>query len=205
MRLLLPLVLIAACGPRQPLYEADDTHISNPRYGGPTEYPRAVPAGYTETEGEAHEAAQDEAGEEDRPATRPAATDEDELRALAAPRTGDPRGGYRVLRTFTGRASYYADSLAGHPTASGEPYDPTLLTAANRNLAFDTLVRVTRIDTGDSVIVRINDRGPFGDRRRILDLSRAAAERIGMIHAGVIQVRAEVLGRPSLRRARDGR
>jgi rare lipoprotein A len=70
------------------------------------------------------------------------------------------------------------------------------LTAANRELAFDTLVRVTRLDTGASVIVRINDRGPFGNRRRILDLSRAAAERIDMIHAGVVEVRAEVLAAP---------
>jgi rare lipoprotein A len=94
---------------------------------------------------------------------------------------------------LSGRASYYADSLAGNATASGEPYDPRALTAASRDLPFGTRVRVTRVDTGASVVVRINDRGPFRDRARILDLSRAAAERLDMIRAGVIDVRAEIL------------
>jgi len=102
----------------------------------------------------------------------------------------DTREPIRVLR---GRASYYADSLAGNPTASGEPYDPSAFTAAHRSLPFGTVVRVVREDTGASVVVRVNDRGPFGDRRRILDLSRAAAEQIDMIRAGVVSVRAEVL------------
>jgi rare lipoprotein A len=188
MRRVLLLLSFAACGPSEPIYVADETRVSNPRYGGRTAYPRSVPAGYAETEGEEDE---EHRGDEAREAAG-----EQELRALATPRAGDPRGGYRVLATYTGRASYYSDRLAGRPTASGEPYDPTLLTAANRELAFDTLVRVTRLDTGASVIVRINDRGPFGNRRRILDLSRAAAERIDMIRAGVVEVRAEVLGAP---------
>ena len=102
-----------------------------------------------------------------------------------------------VVRVLRGRASYYSDALAGRSTASGEPYDPTKLTAASRDLPFGTRVRVTRVD-GDgnelaSVVVRINDRGPHRDRRRILDLSRAAAERLDMIRAGVVQIRAEVL------------
>jgi rare lipoprotein A len=57
-------------------------------------------------------------------------------------------------------------------------------------------VRVVRVDTGASVVVRVNDRGPFRDRRRILDLSRAAAEQLDMIRAGVIDIRAEILERP---------
>ena len=93
-----------------------------------------------------------------------------------------------------GRASYYADSLAGNRTASGERYDPAALTAASPDLPFGTRVRVTRLDTGASVVVRVNDRGPFRDRSRILDLSRAAAERLDMIRAGVVRVRAEILG-----------
>jgi len=97
------------------------------------------------------------------------------------------------LRVLRGRASYYADSLAGNRTASGERYDPRALTAASRDLPFGTMVRVVREDTGASVVVRVNDRGPFGDRRRILDLSRAAAEQLDMIRAGVISIRAEVL------------
>lgn len=126
----------------------------------------------------------------------PTDTDRDSLLALAEPRVDDPHGGPEVLATYTGRASYYSDRLAGRRTANGERYDPARLTAASRDLPFDTVVRVTRVDSGESVIVRINDRGPFGDRRRILDLSRAAAERIHMIRAGVVDIRAEVLARP---------
>ncbi|MEZ4254459.1 MAG: septal ring lytic transglycosylase RlpA family protein [Polyangiales bacterium] len=99
-----------------------------------------------------------------------------------------------VLR---GRASYYHDSLAGNATANGEIYDPALLTAANRTLPFGTMLRVTRIDNGMSVVVRVNDRGPFGRRTRILDLSRAAAQKLQMIRAGVVDVRAEVLSIPN--------
>ena len=101
--------------------------------------------------------------------------------------------GASALESRAGRASYYSDRLAGRSTASGEPYDPERLTAASRELPFDTRVRVTRVDTGASVVVRVNDRGPFGDRRRIIDLSRAAAERLDMIREGVVDVRVEVL------------
>jgi rare lipoprotein A len=91
-----------------------------------------------------------------------------------------------------GRASYYADSLAGHKTASGEPYDPHALTAAHRSLPFGTQVEVARPD-GRRVTVRINDRGPFGPSGRIIDLSRAAAEALGMIGDGVVQVTLRVV------------
>ena len=92
-----------------------------------------------------------------------------------------------------GKASYYADSLAGNYTANGDIYDPSRLTAASRDLPFGSIVRVTRRDTGAAVLVRINDRGPFRDRKRILDLSRAAAEQLGMLERGVVRIRAEVL------------
>ena len=92
-----------------------------------------------------------------------------------------------------GLATYYSDSLAGNHTASGEIYDPRALTAASRDLPFGTVVRVVRVKNGRSVTVRINDRGPWGDRNRILDLSRAAAEELDMIHDGVVKVRAEIL------------
>ncbi len=84
------------------------------------------------------------------------------------------------------QASYYADSLAGNSTASGEPYDPTLKTAAHRTLAFGTKLRVVREGYGE-VLVTVNDRGPFIDGR-VIDLSRAAAEQIDMITAGVANV-----------------
>ena len=101
----------------------------------------------------------------------------------------------KVLDVLEGKVSYYHDSLSGNHTANGEVYDPKKLTAAHRKLPFGTRVRITRLDNGRSVTVRVNDRGPFGRRKRIFDLSRAAAEKLDMIHAGVVEVRAEVLGR----------
>lgn len=97
------------------------------------------------------------------------------------------------LEVLEGKATYYSDALAGRPTASGEAYDPRALTAAHRSLPFGTVVRVVRPDSGRAVVVRINDRGPFGNERRIIDLSRTAAEELDMIRAGVVDVRAEVL------------
>lgn len=94
--------------------------------------------------------------------------------------------------TDRGGASYYADKFVGRQTASGEVYTHRKLTAAHRTLPFGTRVRVTRLDTGAEVIVRINDRGPF-KRSRIIDLSRSAAERLDMIEPGVVQVEIEVL------------
>lgn len=94
-----------------------------------------------------------------------------------------------------GLATYYADSLAGNPTASGEPYAPHLFTAAHRTLPFGTFVEVKR-DNGKSVVVRVNDRGPFGDERRIIDLSRSAAEALGMMRAGVVPVTVTVVQAP---------
>lgn len=102
-----------------------------------------------------------------------------------------------ALETLTGRASYYSDRLAGRSTASGEPYRTTEFTAASRDLRFGTILRVTREDTGAVTYARVNDRGPFGDRRRIVDLSRAAAEELDMIRAGVVSVRVEIVHRPA--------
>ena len=67
-----------------------------------------------------------------------------------------------------GEASYYADKYAGRTTASGDVYDPNAMTAAHKSLPFGTRVRVTRLDTGASVTVRINDRGPFRDRKSVV-------------------------------------
>ena len=66
----------------------------------------------------------------------------------------------------------------------------------SRDLRFGTILRVTRVDTGAVTYARVNDRGPFGDRRRVIDLSRAAAEELGMIRAGVVDVRVEIVHRP---------
>ncbi|HEX4338653.1 MAG TPA: septal ring lytic transglycosylase RlpA family protein [Polyangiaceae bacterium] len=99
----------------------------------------------------------------------------------------------RALSVQQGQASYYGNSLAGHKTASGERYDPHAFTAAHRTLALGTVARVRRSDTGAVVYVRITDRGPFGSSHRIIDLSHAAAERLGMIRAGVAEIRLEVV------------
>jgi len=98
-----------------------------------------------------------------------------------------------VVQKKSGLASYYADSLSGHAMANGEPYDPALPLMAHRTLPFGTIVRVVRISTGAAVIVRVTDRGPFAGRRRVADLSREAARRLGMIRDGVVEVRLEVL------------
>lgn len=91
-----------------------------------------------------------------------------------------------------GVASWYGPGFAGRLTANGEIFDPGKLTAAHRTLPFNTHLRVTNLRNGRSVVVRINDRGPFAGNR-IIDLSRAAAERIGMIGSGTARVRLEVL------------
>lgn len=93
-----------------------------------------------------------------------------------------------------GEASYYHDSLAGNPTASGAPYDPRKLTAAHRNLPFGTIVDVVR-DDGRWVRVTINDRGPYHGGR-VIDLSRHAAEQLGLLKRGVAPVRLYVVSRP---------
>lgn len=95
-----------------------------------------------------------------------------------------------------GEASWYGPNFVGRPTANGETFDPWQLTAAHRTLPFDTRVRVVNLDTGRSVVVRINDRGPFADDR-IIDLSQAAAEAVGMIATGVAPVRLTLAGGPA--------
>jgi rare lipoprotein A len=104
------------------------------------------------------------------------------------PGRGDETHG-EVVR---GLASYYGDEFAGRPTASGEAYDPDDFTAAHRTLPFGTRLRVRVVETGDEVVVRVNDRGPFVEGR-VLDVSKAAARALGMIAAGVIEVEYEVL------------
>jgi rare lipoprotein A len=91
----------------------------------------------------------------------------------------------------TGLASWYGRGFERHHTASGERYDMHDLTAAHRTLPLDTVVRVTNLENNRSVLVRINDRGPFA-RGRVIDVSHEAAELLGMTKAGVVPVRIEV-------------
>lgn len=93
----------------------------------------------------------------------------------------------------TGVASWYGPGFAGRPTASGEPFRPGRRTCAHPTLPFGTVLRVQRLDTGERVRVVVNDRGPYV-HGRVVDLSRRAARRIGMIDDGVARVELVVVG-----------
>lgn len=110
---------------------------------------------------------------------------------LASTSTAEPRSEVQV-----GDATWYGGKLAGHRTANGERFDPRQMTAAHRTLPLGTWVEVTRIDTGQRVRVRINDRGPFGHKERVIDLSRAAAEALDMRRVGVARVEIRVVSGP---------
>lgn len=116
----------------------------------------------------------------------------------SAPRaeSGEPRQVGDVQR---GSAAWYGGELHGRPTASGETFDKDGFTAAHRTLPMGATVRVTHVKSGRSVTVRINDRGPYGKRRRIIDVSEAAARELGFLAAGISQVTVEVLTLPEAR------
>jgi len=97
----------------------------------------------------------------------------------------------------SGNASWYGAPYHGRPSASGEIYDQEQLTAAHRTLPFGTRVRVRRLDRDSSVVVRINDRGPFV-KSRIIDLSHKAAVQLGMGDRGVAPVTVEVVEMPPI-------
>lgn len=105
------------------------------------------------------------------------------------PATG-PRAG--VVAVYEGKASWYGREQQGQLTANGERFNMHELTAAHRTLRMGTHVRVINLRNGREVVVRINDRGPYS-RGRIIDVSYAAAVRLGMVDAGVVPVRLEVL------------
>jgi rare lipoprotein A len=100
-------------------------------------------------------------------------------------------GAAQVVNAEQGTGSWYGSEFAGSPTANGETFNPGAMTAAHHNLPFGTQVRVTNLNNGASVVVRINDR--LGHGGRVIDLSEAAAGTIGMIDAGVAPVQLEVL------------
>lgn len=93
---------------------------------------------------------------------------------------------------LVGVASFYGKKFQGRRTASGAIFDNTALTAAHRSLPFGTRVKVTSLKSGLSVVVRINDRGPF-IAGRIIDLSRAAAKKISLARSGTLRVKLEIL------------
>lgn len=117
-------------------------------------------------------------------------------RGAAAPAAPEPEDAPTPAREGVigeGLASWYGPNFAGQVTANGEVFDPAQLTAAHKTLPFGTRVRVTHLGSGEAVVVRINDRGPFKGAR-IIDLSRAAASRIGLRSEGVAPVRLEYAG-----------
>jgi rare lipoprotein A len=116
---------------------------------------------------------------------------EDVQLPIAAAPAEEPRADlYRTIGE--GEASYYGAELAGNRTASGERFNPNAMTAAHRSLPLGTKLRVTNKANGKSVLVRINDRGPFA-KSRLIDLSLGAAREISMVRAGKAQVMLEVL------------
>lgn len=108
----------------------------------------------------------------------------------ASPSSADEREGAAPAGPEVGLASFYARSLQGRRTASGSRYDARAMTCAHRTHAFGTFLRVTDLETGRSVVVRVTDRGPF-TAGRVVDLSWAAARRLGIVDRGVARVRVE--------------
>jgi rare lipoprotein A len=102
----------------------------------------------------------------------------------------------------TGVASWYGSDFHGRRTANGETYDMRAMTAAHTTLPMPTIVRVTNLENGRSIVVRVNDRGPFVDDR-IIDLSRAGARELGFENQGLARVRVTVLREASLRLKRQ--
>ena len=95
----------------------------------------------------------------------------------------------------SGTAAWYGKQFQGKKTASGELFDMNAFTAAHKTLPFGTVVRVTNLSNGSDVFVKINDRGPFTPKR-IIDLSHAAAKKIGMVSSGVAEVSIEIISEP---------
>jgi rare lipoprotein A len=113
----------------------------------------------------------------------------------SAPRSVEPRpraDAQERRGSEVGLASWYGEFHHGQPTASGEIFDMTRMTAAHRTLPLGTQLRVVNLDNGRVVRVRVNDRGPYVDGR-ILDLSREAARVLGMEHSGLATVKLEVV------------
>lgn len=135
--------------------------------------------------------------ERSRDAPRASAGEPRERQQVAGQDTAQEVEEQRPLQVLEGRASYYASTFDGRLTKSGEPYDPKAMTAATKASGppLGAVLRVVRNDTGASVTVRVNDRMP-PTAGATVDLSRAAAERLDMIDAGIVSVRIEVLSVP---------
>ena len=105
-----------------------------------------------------------------------------------------PRPASKLIEVVQGAASWYGPGFYGRTTANGERFRKGTLTAAHRTLPFGTKVRVTNLSNGRSVVVRINDRGPF-KFHRVIDLAHGAASQLKMMQAGEVPVKLEILAR----------
>jgi rare lipoprotein A len=115
------------------------------------------------------------------------------LLAVPAPDTNVPSQVREApVWTQDGRVSWYGPGFHGRQTANGEIFDTNDMTMAHRSLAFGSKVRVTNLDNGRSIVVRVNDRGPYVGGR-IADLSHAAASRLGFVEDGVVHARIELI------------
>ena len=106
-----------------------------------------------------------------------------------------PFGANATVNIQEGLVSWYGQHFHARPTASGEPFDATAMTMAHPTLPFGTQVKVTNPRNGRSVVLRVNDRGPFVGSR-VADLSQAAAAYLGILRRGIAHVRLEVLAAP---------
>jgi len=116
-------------------------------------------------------------------------------RRVPTPRPA-PSAGARVLEAREGLASFYGEAFQGRTTASGRPFDMNEMVAAHPRYPFGTLLRVTNLTNGQSISVRVQDRGPAQRARAegvIIDVSRGAAEALGFVRQGRVRVRLEVL------------
>ncbi|MCD4828459.1 MAG: septal ring lytic transglycosylase RlpA family protein [Candidatus Cloacimonetes bacterium] len=165
-----------ACAPAQRYYTPDDEVSPRSRYYGTQQpEPVATPEPAAELTPSTHE-------------TTPPDTTLNEI--WAPPHSGDFADGGAEGEIWV--ASYYAHKFHGRTTSNGETFDMYKMTCAHKSLAFGTLLRVTNPDNGNSVVVRVNDRGPFIPGRDI-DLSLAAARAIGLVAKGVMEVRVQVI------------
>jgi rare lipoprotein A len=115
------------------------------------------------------------------------------LLAVPAPETNVPsQAAEAPLWTQNGKVSWYGPGFHGRRTANGEIFNTNEMTMAHRSLAFGSRVRVTNLDNGRSIVVRVNDRGPYVGGR-IADLSHAAASRLGFVEDGVVRARIELI------------
>lgn len=116
-----------------------------------------------------------------------------ELSAAQEKAANKPAADSLVGKEETGTAVFYSDKTVGHPLTSGEKYDKNALTGAHRTLPLGTMVEVTNLKNGKSVVVRINDRGPHGPKTEIIDVSGRAAQELDMVKDGRAKVKLKVV------------